>query len=175
MPVGDTRHRWVCRSCQHIFYENPRVVSGCLVRKEDQILLCRRAIEPRKGLWTFPAGFLERGESSRQGAIRETAEEALADVEVSQLYAQYDLAYISQIYQFYLAELVGGFGVGTESLEVQLFSLESIPWNDLAFPVIRLTLLAYLQDLKRGEFEFRQFEVTEREDWPQISLDSRIQ
>ena len=125
IPPGDNQLRYVCRSCGYIHYENPKIVCGCLVRFDDRILLCKRGIEPRKDRWTFPAGFLERHETSIEGAKRETREEAHADVEIEMLYTQFDLSYISQIYQFYLADLHGSFATGDETLDVQLFSEES--------------------------------------------------
>lgn len=165
IPPGDNQLRYVCRSCGYIHYENPKIVCGCLVRFDDRILLCKRGIEPRKDRWTFPAGFLERHETSIEGAKRETREEAHADVEIEMLYTQFDLSYISQIYQFYLADLHGSFATGDETLDVQLFSEESIPWEQLAFPVIRKSLECYFADRARGTYTFRQFEVPDRSVW----------
>ena len=165
IPRGDNRPRDVCRSCRHIFYENPRVVTGCLVVSDEQVLLCKRGIRPRRGLWTLPAGFLEKGETSKDGAIRETQEEAQASVSVQMLYTQFDLAYISQIYQFYLARLDGSFGAGSETTDVQLFEVADIPWDELAFAVVERTLRCYINDRVSEDFQFRQFELQRRRDW----------
>ncbi|MCY4095925.1 MAG: NUDIX hydrolase [Gammaproteobacteria bacterium] len=168
VPPGDNQQRFVCRLCGHIHYENPKIVCGCLVRSNDQVLLCKRGIEPRKDRWTFPAGFLERHESTLEGAKRETREEACADVELDMLYAQFDLAYISQIYQFYLADLIGSYAPGDETLDVQLFDEETIPWEQLAFPVIRKSLESYFSDRARGRYTFRHFEIPDRSSWTSI-------
>ncbi|MYD44555.1 MAG: NUDIX hydrolase [Gammaproteobacteria bacterium] len=164
-PPADNRRRHVCRLCGFIHYENPKIVCGCLVRSGERVLLCQRAIDPRKHMWTFPAGFLERGETTREGAIRETKEEACAEVTVAQLYIQFDLSYISQIYQFYLTDLAGSFGRGEETLDARLFSESDIPWNELAFPVVRETLQYYFQDRQRDHFEFRHVEIPDRSVW----------
>ena len=168
VPPDDNRFRRVCRLCGHIHYENPKIVCGCLVRSDDLVLLCKRGIEPRKDRWTFPAGFLEIHETTLDGAKRETAEEAHAEVEIQMLYTQFDLAYISQIYQFYLADLVGSFAPGDETLDVQLFSKNSVPWEQLAFPVIRKSLECYFSDRDSGRYKFRHFEIPERASWTTI-------
>ena len=168
IPPDDNRLRAVCRVCGHVHYENPKLVCGCLVRSEQQVLLCKRGIEPRQDHWTFPAGFLESHETTRQGAKRETAEETHADVAIEMLYTQFDVAYISQIYQFYLADLIGTFEPGDETLDVQLFSEESIPWEQLAFPVIRKSLECYFSDRALGRYTFRQFEISDRTCWANI-------
>ena len=160
----------MCRTCGQIHYQNPRIVAGCLVKSGKDVLLCKRAIEPRQNLWTLPAGFLERGETTQQGAKRETQEEACADVDILQPYAQYDLAYLSQIYVFYLAELRGSFAPGTESLDVALFNVESVPWDNLAFPVVHVTLSNYFNDRECGTFEFRQHEIPNRAHWDRSPL-----
>lgn len=167
-PPDDTQQRHVCRSCGHIHYENPKIVCGCLVKSGDNILLCKRGIEPRKNLWTFPAGYLERFETTLEGAKRETREEVLAEVEIERLYIQFDLSYISQIYQFYIAQLISPFAPGHETLDVQLFNENSIPWDELAFPVIQKSLEAYFSDTKRGEFTFRHFEIPDRTIWTRM-------
>ena len=156
IPEGDHRERYVCGSCGVIHYTNPRIVAGCLVLEGEQVLLCRRNIEPRKGYWTFPAGYLESGETIAQGAIRETWEEAMAIVALDDLYTLFNLPYISQVYMFYRARLQGGtFAPGIESQDVRLFSESDIPWNDLAFAVVRVTLEHYFSDRKRGDFPMR--------------------
>ena len=153
IPEGDNRERFVCLSCEIIHYQNPRVVTGCLPIWQDQVLLCLRAIEPRKGYWTLPAGFLENRETIVHGAARETAEEANARVSDLQLYTVFSLPHISQIYMFYRAELLdGSFAVGEESTEVALFSESDIPWQELAFPVIEKTLELFFKDRSGKDF-----------------------
>ena len=147
VPEGDDRPRHVCENCNTIHYSNPRVIVGCLAEHEGQILLCRRAIEPRSGLWTLPAGFMENGETTVQGAARETWEEARARVADPQLYRLFDVPGINQVYMFYRAVLVdGAYGVGPESSEVALFDERDIPWDDIAFPVVYHTLTEYFHD-----------------------------
>lgn len=143
-----------------IHYRNPKVVVGCLAEWDGRVLLCRRAIEPRRGLWTVPAGFLECGESTRAGAARETLEEALAHVEVGPLYAMFDLPHIDQIYMLYRGRLLdGSHGAGEESLECGLFLQHEIPFDSLAFPVIRESLALYFADRERGGFPLRCGEI----------------
>lgn len=153
VPQGDDRERYVCERCDSIHYVNPRVIVGCLPVYSDRILLCRRAIEPRHGLWTLPAGFMENGETTPQGAARETWEEARARVTNMELYRIFDVPYISQVYMFYRCEVERGqFGVGPESLETALFRESDIPWDQLAFPVVRQTLQEYFEDVKTGHY-----------------------
>lgn len=154
VPAGDNLPRYVCDACQEIHYQNPKIVAGCIPEWEGKILLCRRAIEPRSGLWTFPAGFMETGESTEQAAARETFEEAQADVEITSLYAVFSLPHINQVYMVFRGRMRGpAFQAGTESLEVQLFDHESIPWDQIAFPVVREALARYIQDAVRGIFQ----------------------
>ena len=156
IPDGDTLPRFVCGTCGAIHYQNPKVVVGCLPEWEDQVLLCRRAIEPRHGLWTLPAGFLENGETINAGAIRETLEEANARVAIGELYTVISLPHISQIYMVFRARLVDlDFGPGPESLEVRLFREEEIPWEDMAFRTIGRTLRNYFVDRRLGAFPTR--------------------
>jgi ADP-ribose pyrophosphatase YjhB (NUDIX family) len=156
VPDGDTLPRYVCAACGTIHYQNPKVVVGCLPEWEEQVLLCRRAIEPRHGLWTLPAGFLENGETVVAGAVRETLEEANARVVVGDLYTMISLPQISQIYVMFRARLVDlDFGPGPESLEVRLFREEEIPWEDMAFRTIGRTLRNFFLDRKRGTFPTR--------------------
>lgn len=156
VPDNDDRERYVCEVCVTVHYENPRVVVGCLPVHENQILLCRRAIDPRHGYWTLPAGFLENGESSLEGALRETWEEARARVTSETLYTMFDLPYISQLYMFFRGELSPiEFEPGPESLDVQLFKVDDIPWDEIAFPVVTDTLKYYLADHKTGKFPVR--------------------
>lgn len=156
IPDGDTLPRIVCANCHTIHYQNPKVVVGCLPEWDDKVLLCKRAIEPRYGLWTLPAGFLENGETVIAGAIRETAEEAHARVEVHDLYTLISLPQINQVYMMFRARLLDReFGPGTESLEVALFDEADIPWESLAFRTIARTLRNYFLDRKLGAFPAR--------------------
>ena len=160
VPDGDNRERHVCTDCETIHYVNPRIVTGCLPVWEDQIMLCRRAIEPRRGYWTLPAGFLENGETIAAGAARETAEEANARVRDLELYTVFSLPHISQAYMFFRADLADlNFSSGIESLEVALFSEDQIPWDELAFPVIKSSLEFYFEDRKTGTFPVRSREI----------------
>lgn len=153
IPEGDNRLRHVCESCETIHYQNPRVITGILPIYKDQILLCKRSIEPRVGYWTLPAGYLENGESTLEGAMRECFEESLANVVNPNLYAIYDIPQIHQVYVFYRAELEKPiFGPTSESSEVALFDAADIPWNELAFPMVEATLDHYLEDRETGEF-----------------------
>ena len=130
--------------------------AGCIPIWKDQVLLCRRAIEPRQGLWTLPAGFMENGETAQQGAARETLEEANARVEVGSLYTLFNLPHIDQVYLLFRARLLDrGFGPGDESLEVRLFREAEIPWDEIAFPVVGETLRLFFADAGRGEFPLR--------------------
>jgi ADP-ribose pyrophosphatase YjhB (NUDIX family) len=154
-PPGDDRLRQVCRNCDIIHYENPKVVVGCIPQWEEKILLCRRSIEPRYGRWTLPAGFLEIGETVAEGARRETIEEACARVDDLVAYALYNLSFIGQIYIMFLARLIDtDFKPGHESLSVELFNENDIPWDNLAFPVVEKTLKKYFKDRKIGKFPF---------------------
>ena len=153
IPAGDTRPRFVCGGCETIHYENPKIVAGCIPEWQDKVLLCRRAIEPRHGLWTLPAGFMENDETTTEAAARETLEEAQARVEISGLYALFNLPHINQVYVMFRAKLLDlNFGPGSESLEVALFDEGEIPWDELAFAVVRETLQLYYADRKRGAF-----------------------
>jgi ADP-ribose/FAD diphosphatase len=153
VPSGEDRERFVCTECGMIHYQNPRMVVGCIIEEQGQILLCKRAIEPRHGYWTVPAGFLELGESTVQGAIRETYEEANARVQVIAPYAHFDIPYIGQAYIFYRARLITPeFGPGSESLEVKLVPPEEIPWDALAFQVVRVSLEFFTEDFRRGAY-----------------------
>jgi ADP-ribose pyrophosphatase YjhB (NUDIX family) len=141
IPDGDERERLVCGQCGHVFYENPKVIVGAVCVYEDRYLLCRRAIEPRRGFWTMPAGYMELEETTAQGAVREVWEEALARVEVDALLAIYDLPSISQVHMIFRARmLTPDFGAGVESEEVALFRWDEIPWDDLAYPNVAWSL-----------------------------------
>lgn len=153
IPEGDNLPRNVCEDCQTIFYQNPKIVAGCIPEWEDKILLCKRAIEPRFGLWTLPGGFMENNETIEQAAIRETWEEAQAKITDLTLYAVHSLPHISQVYLMFRANLADlTFAPGTESSEVQLFTQDTIPWETIAFPVVQRTLTHYFQDRLAGQF-----------------------
>ncbi len=144
VPEGDDRPRRVCSDCGFVDYENPRVVVGAVAAGEDRILLCRRAIDPRRGFWTLPAGFLELHESAAEGARREAWEEARAEIEIDQLLAVYSIPRISQIQLIFRARLVGPeFAAGPETLELDLFPWRDIPWQEIAFPSVHWALGHY--------------------------------
>lgn len=146
IPEGDNRLRQVCTHCGFIHYENPKNVVGCLLEWQGKILLCKRAIEPRYGYWTLPAGFMENKETCLAGAAREAHEEAKAECEDLSLFAVYNLPRISQVYIMFAGRLRDGFAEASdESLEVGLFSQNDIPWDELAFPVVTETLTRYFE------------------------------
>jgi len=145
-PPGDTHSRWVCDACNTVHYQNPLVVVGCVPERDGKILLCKRAIEPRYGYWTVPAGFMELNESTATGAARETLEEACAEVEIGHLFAVVDVVDAGQVHLFYTARLLGDFAAGDESLEVALFSKDEIPWDNIAFHSGRYALQKYFED-----------------------------
>ena len=162
IPEGDDKLRHCCDACDTIFYQNPNNVVGTLPYYGDKVLLCKRAIEPRLGKWTLPAGFMENGESSLEGAIRETREEAGATISVREdsLYTLFNLPKINQVYLFFRAELADlNFAAGVESLEVALFAEEDIPWDELGFPVVHSTLKHYFADRQEQKFPVRMFDV----------------
>ncbi|MFT5259998.1 MAG: ADP-ribose pyrophosphatase YjhB (NUDIX family) [Saprospiraceae bacterium] len=154
IPDGDNRPRAICSGCGIIHYQNPNIVAGTLPVWEDKVLLCKRAIEPRAGYWTLPAGFMENEESLSEGAARETLEEATANVTDMQLYTVFSIPRISQVYMIFRANLEGenAFSPGIESLETALFTEDEIPWDDIAFRMIKRSLEYYYQDYHRGEF-----------------------
>jgi ADP-ribose pyrophosphatase YjhB (NUDIX family) len=155
IPPGDNLPRHVCDACGTIHYQNPKMVVGCIPEWKDKILLCRRAIEPRYGLWTLPAGFMENGETTAQGALRETLEEAGARVEMGPLYTLLNLPHINQVYLMFRGRLLDlDFAPGEESLEVELFEEQDIPWDKLAFRSIHRTLELYFQDRRSGGHGF---------------------
>ncbi len=160
IPEGDTLPRYVCNACRTIHYSNPKLVVGCIPEWEDKILLCKRAIEPRQGLWTLPAGFLENDETTVEGAARETFEETLSKVEVTDLYALFNLPHINQVYVMFRGNLLGlDFGPTPESEVVELYVEKDIPWDRIAFPVIEQTLKLYFQDKNRGEFSIHTGDI----------------
>lgn len=141
VPAGDNLERQVCDGCGWVHYENPKIVVGAVCTWDDQFLLCRRAIEPRIGYWTIPAGYMEENESSEQGAAREAHEEALAKIEIDALLGIYNIPRISQVQLIYRARLLSDrVGPGIESLEVGLFDWKDIPWDELAFPTVTWAL-----------------------------------
>jgi len=156
LPPDDHRERHVCTACAAIHYYNPKLIVGAIPEWEDgRILLCRRAIEPRLGLWTLPAGFMENGETTLEGAARETLEEANARVEIGELYSLYNIPHISQVQMLFRARLIDlDFSPGMESLEVKLFAENEIPWDELAFRAVRYALENYFADRRAGEFRF---------------------
>mgnify|MGYP001793756004 CR=1 FL=1 len=152
IPADDNMERHVCADCGWIHYDNPKVVVGSVVTFEDKFLLCKRAINPRKGFWTLPAGYLEQNETTADGAMREAFEEANAKIRIRDLLALYSVTHISQVQVMYRAVLdKPEFAAGPESLEVRLFDWEDIPWNDLAFPTVYWALHQY-QEIKDSEY-----------------------
>jgi len=153
IPENDNLPRFICDHCGSIHYQNPNIVTGCIAQWENKILMCKRAIEPRYGLWTLPAGFMENQETLEEAAMRETLEEANARVANLNLYAVYSIPHINQVYMMFTAALLDlEFGPGSESLEVELFSQSEIPWQQLAFPVIERSLQQYYIDAPSGSF-----------------------
>lgn len=163
VPAGDNLPRHVCDQCAVIHYHNPKIVAGCIPEWEDYVLLCRRAIEPRLGLWTFPAGFMEIGESTEQAAVRETKEEAEAEVAITALHAVLSLPHIGQVYLVFRGRMVTPtYKAGSESLEVRLFPLSAIPWDDIAFPVVSHALRRYVDDVAQGRFQLHLDSLSDR-------------
>lgn len=162
IPPDDNRPRFVCGNCGAIHYQNPKLVVGSIpVWQRDgelRVLLCRRAIEPRHGYWTLPAGFMENAETTTDAAIRETEEEAGAHIKLGALFSLINVPHVHQVHLFYLAELLDlDYAAGTESLEVAMFREDEIPWDDIAFPTIEYTLRAFFADLakiKTGDGDF---------------------
>ena len=157
LPPDDNRPRHICTLCTTIHYLNPKLVIGSIPEWEDgRILLCRRAIEPRLGLWTLPAGFMENGETTTEAAIRETLEEANARVELGDLYSLVNLPYINQVHLLFRARLLDlNFSPGAESLDVELFEEQDIPWDQIAFRPVSMTLRHYFSDRISNNFQFR--------------------
>jgi len=165
IPEGDTIARYVCDRCETIHYQNPRIIAGCIAEWQDRILLCKRAIEPRHGLWTLPAGFMENGETCVEGAARETHEEANAQLSDITLFCMFSIPHISQVYMIYRGQLVDGKAhPGSESLETALFNESSIPWDKLAFPVMTETLKLYFSDRCSGQFGVHNGEIVRNTD-----------
>ncbi|MEM9495326.1 MAG: NUDIX hydrolase [Pseudomonadota bacterium] len=156
IPPGDDRMRSVCERCGFVDYENPKIVVGSVALWEDKILLCKRAIEPRSGYWTLPAGYMELGESAEEGARREAMEEAHAHLEIDRLLAVYSIPRISQVQLMFRARLISpDVKAGIESADVMLFEWDAIPWPDIAFPTVGWALRHYRQT--RHEKDFAPF------------------
>lgn len=161
IPEGDERLRDVCTQCKTIHYQNPRIIAGVIPVYRDKVLLCRRAIEPRAGYWTLPAGFLENGETTEAGALRECWEEARAKPAVGELFGLFNIPHIHQVYLFYLATLdKPEFGIGPESTEVELFSEDDVPWTQMAFPVVEWALHHFFEDRENGVRQLHHLEIT---------------
>ena len=151
IPEGDEVSRAVCDHCSHVVYDNPKIVVGSVVLHDGKVLLCRRAIEPRLGYWTVPAGYMELGETPEEGAIREAREEANADLALGGLLAIYTIKHLSQVQMIYRATLASPqFSAGPESLDVRLFGFDEIPWDEIAFPTVHW-LLADIQKVLAGQ------------------------
>jgi ADP-ribose pyrophosphatase YjhB (NUDIX family) len=158
VPPGDNRERDVCEGCGAIHYQNPRMVVGTVSMRHDRILLCRRAIEPCRNTWTLPAGFMELAETTAQGAVRETQEEAGADIELGTLYTVIDVPHVDQVHLYYLARARSdGLNCGSESLEARYFALDEIPWDCLSFGSVITTLKHLVADHRQGCFQTRRY------------------
>jgi ADP-ribose pyrophosphatase YjhB (NUDIX family) len=161
VPEGDSRVRDCCDQCGAIHYVNPRPVVGTIPGWNDQVLLCLRAIEPRRGYWTLPAGFMEVGETSAEGARRETEEEACARVELGPLFSMIDVPAVEQLHIFYLARLLDlNFAPGAETLEVRLFTESEIPWDRIAFRTVSTTLRLFFEDRSKGVYTTHTSEIS---------------
>ena len=152
IPSGDDRIRRVCSHCQFVDYINPKIIAASVVTKGSKILLCRRAIDPRKGFWTLPAGFMEQGETVEEAARREAREEANAEIRIDRILAVYSVPRISQVQIMFRAELVSDISPGPESLEVELFDWRDIPWSNLAFPTVLWGLTHYAETRSKTVF-----------------------
>ena len=153
VPADDNRERAVCTLCKTIHYENPINVVGTVPVWGDQVLLCRRNIEPRYGYWTLPAGFMETGETTAEGAVRETIEEAGARIELQGLFTVLNVVRVAQVHLYYRARLHDiDFAPGPETIEARLFREDEIPWDELAFRTVRETLKCYFEDRRQGQF-----------------------
>lgn len=167
IPDGEDRERMVCRRCGHIFYDNPKVIVGAVCTWQGRYLLCRRAIPPRIGFWTMPAGYLELAETTAEGAMREVWEEAGARISIDGLLALYDLAFISQVHMIYRGHMTSSdFKAGPESQEVALFSWDDIPWNDLAYPNVAWSLRHHRDLEGQPGFAPRGIPADGWKDWP---------
>lgn len=160
IPPADNRPRHICVSCERVHYQNPKIIAGCIPVFDERILLCKRAIEPRLGYWTLPAGFMELGETTQQAAARETLEEANARVDQLRLYTMFNLPHVNQVYMIFLSRLLDeDFSPGEESHEVALYREADIPWDDLAFLAIRRTLRYFYADRSQGAFRLHTGDI----------------
>ena len=160
VPEGDNLKRYYCPECETIFYTNPNVVVGALCIRNDKILMAKRNINPRKGLWTLPAGFMENAETLQDGALRETFEETGSKAKVKMPYTLFSLPHINQIHMFFLADLLDeDFGPTSESSEVRLFNIDEILWDEIAFPTVTKTLKYYIEDLEKDNYIFREEDI----------------
>jgi ADP-ribose pyrophosphatase YjhB (NUDIX family) len=163
IPPGDHLPRFVCDACGTIHYQNPRIVAGCVAEWRGRILLCKRAIEPRLGYWTIPAGFMANGETTMAAAARESHEEALAKVDIGSLLAIVHVLHANQVHMMYRATLVDGtFGTGAESLESKLVEESEVPWSDIAFPSVDYALRRYFADRSAGREDLHITEIDRR-------------
>ena len=157
---GDTRHRAVCTNCTTIHYENPLNVVGTVPYLDDRILLCKRNIEPRWGKWTLPAGFMELGETTAQGAARETDEEAGAEIEMGDLFSMISVPRVGQVHLFFRARLLSDrFAPGPETIEARLFTEDEIPWEEISFRTVRETLHRFFDDRRRGVYGVHTLDI----------------
>lgn len=160
VPEGDNLKRYYCPECDTIFYTNPNLVVGALCTRNDKILMAKRNINPRKGLWTLPAGFMENAETLQDGALRETFEETGSKAKVKMPYTLFSLPHINQIHMFFLADLLDeDFGPTSESSEVRLFNIDEILWDEIAFPTVTKTLKYYIEDLEKDNYIFREEDI----------------
>jgi ADP-ribose pyrophosphatase YjhB (NUDIX family) len=160
VPDGDHLPRHVCTACGAIHYQNPKIVAGCIPEWDGRLLFCRRAIEPRYGLWTLPAGFMENGETTPSAAAREAREEACAEMDELSLFGHFNLPHINQVYILFRGVLRAGYASpGHETLEVAMLREEETPWEDLAFPVIRECLKLYYADRHEGVFHVHMTDI----------------
>ena len=163
VPPGDSLPRWVCDQCGTVHYQNPLLVVGAIPEYEDKLLLCRRAIEPRYGYWTLPAGFMENAETAGQAAVRETLEEAGARIELGPAFSLVSVPHVNQVHLFYRARLLDlDFKPGEESLDVALFRETEIPWDHVAFRTVGYTLKKWLEDRAAGRFDFHSHDIASR-------------
>jgi ADP-ribose pyrophosphatase YjhB (NUDIX family) len=163
VPPGDSLPRWVCDQCGIVHYQNPLLVVGSIPLFGDKLLLCRRAIEPRYGYWTLPAGFMENAETAGQAALRETLEEAGARIELGPAFSLVSVPLVNQVHLFYRARLVDlEFNPGEESLEVALFEEKDVPWEQIAFRTVSYTLRQWFTDRAKGSFGFHSHDIPAR-------------
>lgn len=165
IPEQDDRPRYICDTCHYIHYENPRIVVCALPCYEDKVLMCKRAIEPRYGLWTLPGGFMENDETTQDAALRETWEEARANISIGNMYALYNLPHINQVHIFYLAQLEStDYAAGMESLQVELLTEQETPWDEIAFTAVHDALQHYFRDRRSQHFPMHVADITPKGD-----------